>query len=207
MFYTQDILEKNKNWIKYSKVTIYNNDRKKSKVYYLKKGKLALIQFLENDSVISTSEIQNAPIIKERDTINSIYSSDGLLLRDEDLNYVYNDKKQLSAKFALLSTFIITYQYNKKGLISKQFEKKFNGSFYLVGHMNSFKYDKCNNVTIHKTKVIKLESKDTKFEDYDFKDAIVLKYKYVYNKDCLWIRKYFIDKNGKKTLMSKRLIE
>lgn len=208
LFYTQDILEKNKNWIKYSKVTIYNNDRKKSKVYYLKKGKPALIQFLENDSVISTSEIQNAPIIKERDTINSTYSPDGLLLRDEDLNYVYNDKKQLSAKFALLSTFIITYQYNKKGLISKQFEKNFNGSLgYLVGRMDSFKYDKCNNVTIHKKKVIKLESKDTKFEDYDFKDAIVLKYKYVYNKDCLWIRKYFIDKNGKKTLMSKRLIE
>lgn len=207
-FFTQDILEKNKNWIKYSKVTIHNNDKKKSKVYYLEKGKPVLIQFFENDSIVSTAEIKNAPVIKEKDTINNTYSSDGLLLRDKDITYFYNDKKQLSAKLAFLSTFKITYQYNKKGLISKQFEKNFNGSLgYLTGSMNSFKYDKCNNIIEEKKKSIRLKNKETTLENYDFKDAVVLNYQYVYNKDCLWTRKYFVDKEGKKTLMSKRLIE
>ena len=208
LLYSQHILENNKNWDKYSKVKIKHGNSNKSILYHLKDGKPDIIEILENDSVISTSK--NKIPIEEKDTVNNRYFPDGRISSDEDFSYFYNNKKQLTFKQGLITKplYNIHYQYNKKGLISKQFEKNFNGSLgYLVGHMDSFKYDKCNNITIHKQKVIKLESKDTKLEDYDFKDAIVQKYKYVYNKDCLWIRKYFIDKNGKKTLMSKRLIE
>ena len=208
LLHSQYILETNKNWNKYSKVKIKYHNSNQSILYHLKDGKPDVIEIFENDSVISTTK--NIILTEEKDTINNRYFSDGRIMSDDDFNYFYNDKKQLIAKQGLITKplYNIHYQYNKKGLISKQFEKSFNGSLgYFAGNMDSFKYDKCNNIIIHKTKTIKLKSKDTSLEDYDFKDAIVLKYKYAYNKDCLWIRKYFIDKEQKKTLQSERSIE
>lgn len=208
LFYSQKVLEENPNWIKYSKVAIINSHSNQTTVYHLKNGKPFLEEIFEDDSLISTTKIDSSIEILEKDTINNTYSSTGNLMRDSEINYFYNDKNQLTAKLGILSLYSLTNYYNKKGLISKQYERQFNGSLgYITGSMNSFSYDKCKNIIENKTKSIRLKDENIILQDYDFKDAVVLNYQYVYNRDCLWIKKYFIDKEGRKTLLNSRLIE
>lgn len=183
LFYAQDILEQNENWAKYSKVSIRYGKSDEMVVYELENGKPNLAKLYKNDSLVSVSKINPTPEKLEKDSL-----SDGFT---PNINLDYK----------------IEIKHTKKGLVSEKYQRKFNGSTgYLEEEIVNYSYDQCNNITEEKRNFARLKKID-QAQTFDSSNKNIIKYRYEYDKDCLWTKKYVLDKQGEKLLVATRKIE
>lgn len=216
LIHSQEYLENNPNWSKYSKVIEINPSFKDYKNEYSIKNGMVVNKstFLEDSLVSSISyvydkhnnvemEINNV----RKDTLNhkNQYHFDDILESDNWFYYFYNEKGELIEKRDKQSFLFSTYYiYDNKNLIEYTTNSYVTSNGEWFKTINLYKYDKCENVV--ESKSINLKFK-TKTDKSSFDNAIAVKYYYKYKKrDCIWIKKYAIE-NGKKKLITKRILK
>lgn len=212
--YSQELLEDNPNWSKYSKVIEVNPEFKDSKnVYILEGGKVIKTQnFIKDSLVYSETYIYDKHnnvemIIKDlrNDTIklDNQYTFGDLLEYDKDFYYSYNKNGKLVSKWKEGFLPSISYSYNETELIDQIVSIELTSHGFLQRTTSFLKYNKCNNVIESKSVIEKIQSISQKNEP-DLDNTKISQYTYKYNnRDCIWTKKYLVE-NGKKKLISTR---
>lgn len=210
-------LEENPNWVKYSKVIEINPEFKDSREeFILENGKVIQVKNFIKDSLTYSQTLvydkhgNVSMVIRDlqNDTINlnNQYFND-LLDSDKYYYYTYNEKGKLTHKTSgnVFLELGEGFYYNENGTINKaiSINRTSNDETYRINTL--YKYNKCNNVIEHKSVKEKIKFPIVNTE-LDFENATITQYHYKYNNgNCIWTKKYLIE-NGKKKLISTRIL-
>lgn len=225
-------IERNENLKKYNSLEIINffNNKKKtgwSKKIILKDGQISAISNYNKSTLTYNSEYrydQNNNLDFE---IIKFEINKGKINDTVDYSYTYNEKNQLIEKVDIVKQYFSNF--NDKNL-PQTIESEKTAIDSVFGYRKELKYDSKNNI-IEEKKYSKIHNQikiDITFYKYDnFNNVIELnresepkeeypiimygerahyqneKFRYVYNKDNLWVEKYWIVEN-KEYLIQKR---
>lgn len=220
-------LENNPNWTKYQKVIEKEhpeNDKSWSYVYNLKNGKTSSINFYFGDELRTECTFcydDNSNLKQLKNISNSSqqivdyklkYNKSGQLILQNTIHFEYDKKGKLVRKYLDVfeaknskSGWSEKYIYDDLGNLSQLVKSTYvSGLFHI--DIENYIYDECKNIIQISRSSIPKRSYPIVIIGGELKNKVDI-YKYEYNSDCIWIKKYKIINEKIKLISERELVE